>query len=91
MIKDPKSDNALEFTYKEKQDLNNKSAMNGIHCLHTNNKQLDEATLWKTYTTLTDLEAVFHSLKSELGEKRKELMDALHLKYSAREATRVYM
>ncbi len=28
---------------------------------------MDEKTLWKTYTTLTDLEAVFKSLKSELG------------------------
>ena len=27
----------------------------------------DEATLWRTYFTLTDLEAVFRSLKSELG------------------------
>ena len=29
--------------------------------------RLDEATLWRTYFTLTDLEAVFRSLKSELG------------------------
>ena len=28
---------------------------------------MDEETLWKTYTTLTDLESVFKSLKSELG------------------------
>jgi len=28
---------------------------------------LDEATLWRTYTMLTELEAVFRSLKSELG------------------------
>ena len=27
----------------------------------------DEATLWRTYFTLTDIEAVFRSLKSELG------------------------
>ena len=29
--------------------------------------EFDEATLWRTYTMLTDLEAVFRSLKSELG------------------------
>ena len=29
--------------------------------------KLDENTLWHTYTMLTDLEAVFRSLKSELG------------------------
>jgi len=39
----------------------------GIYCLRTNELQWDEATLWKTYTMLTDLEAVFRSLKSELG------------------------
>ena len=39
----------------------------GVYCLRTNQGQWDEATLWHTYTMLTDLEAVFRSLKSELG------------------------
>jgi hypothetical protein len=39
----------------------------GVYCLATNQTSWDEATLWRTYTTLTDLEAVFRSLKSELG------------------------
>lgn len=39
----------------------------GVYCLATNETGWDEATLWRTYTTLTDLEAVFRSLKSELG------------------------
>jgi transposase len=39
----------------------------GVYCLRTNQDQWDEATLWQTYTLLTDLEAVFRSLKSELG------------------------
>ncbi len=39
----------------------------GVYCLRTNQEQWDEATLWRTYTMLTDLEAVFRSLKSELG------------------------
>jgi transposase len=38
-----------------------------VYCLRTNQDQWDEATLWYTYTLLTDLEAVFRSLKSELG------------------------
>ena len=38
-----------------------------ICCLRTNELQWDEATLWKTYAMLTDLEAVFRSLKLELG------------------------
>jgi len=39
----------------------------GVYCLRTNETTWDEATLWRTYMTLTDLEAVFRSLKSELG------------------------
>jgi transposase len=39
----------------------------GVDCLRTNQSDWDEATLWQTYTMLTDLEAVFRSLKSELG------------------------
>jgi transposase len=39
----------------------------GVYCLRTNETHWDEQTLWHTYTMLTDLEAVFRSLKSELG------------------------
>lgn len=39
----------------------------GVYCLRSNELAWDEATLWQTYTMLTDLEAVFRSLKSELG------------------------
>ena len=39
----------------------------GVYCLRTNEVTWDEATLWQTYTMLTDLEAVFRCLKSELG------------------------
>ena len=39
----------------------------GVYCLRTNVAGWDDAALWRTYTTLTDLEAVFRSLKSELG------------------------
>ena len=39
----------------------------GVYCLRTNQTDWDEETLWRTYVTLTDLEAVFRSLKSELG------------------------
>jgi transposase len=35
--------------------------------LRTNQNDWSEVTLWRTYTMLTDLEAVFRSLKSELG------------------------
>ena len=39
----------------------------GVYCLRSNEVTWDAPTLWRTYTLLTDLEAVFRSLKSELG------------------------
>ena len=39
----------------------------GVYCLRSSQTDWDEETLWRTYATLTDIEAVFRSLKSELG------------------------
>lgn len=39
----------------------------GVYCLRSNETTWDAERLWRTYTLLTDLEAVFRSLKSELG------------------------
>lgn len=39
----------------------------GVYCLRSNETTWDAPTLWRTYMMLTDLEAVFRSLKSELG------------------------
>lgn len=39
----------------------------GVYCLRSSETDWDEERLWRTYVTLTDLEAVFRSLKSELG------------------------
>jgi hypothetical protein len=39
----------------------------GVCCLRSNETTWDAPTLWHTYTMLTDLEAVFRGLKSELG------------------------
>ena len=39
----------------------------GVYCLRTNELSWDGEQLWRTYIMLTDLEAVFRSLKSELG------------------------
>jgi hypothetical protein len=38
----------------------------GVYCLRSNETTWDAQTLWHTYTMLTDLEAVFRGLKSEL-------------------------
>jgi hypothetical protein len=39
----------------------------GVYCLRTTLVDWDDATLWRTYTMLTNLEAVFRSLKTDLG------------------------
>jgi len=39
----------------------------GVYCLRSNETTWDAETMWRTFTMLTDLEAVFRSLKSELG------------------------
>lgn len=67
ITKDPNGANAIDIVWNEKKSLDKKSSINGVYCLRSNNTTMDEQTLWKTYTTLTDLEAVFKSLKSELG------------------------
>lgn len=39
----------------------------GVYCLRSNILDWDAETMWRTYMTLTEVEAVFRSLKSELG------------------------
>ena len=39
----------------------------GVYCLRTTLVEQDDATLWRTYTMLTNLESVFRSLKTDLG------------------------
>jgi hypothetical protein len=39
----------------------------GVYCLRTTLAQCDDATLWRTYTMLIELESVFRSLKTDLG------------------------
>jgi len=67
VTKEVEGENTIDIKWSEKKSLNNKSSINGVYCLRSNNTTMDEKTLWKTYTTLTDLEAVFRSLKSEFG------------------------
>jgi transposase len=39
----------------------------GVYCLRSNEMSWTAEQMWRTYVMLTDLEAVFRSLKSELG------------------------
>ena len=65
--KDKKTGNAVRIIRERKESSNSTDSHPGVYCLRTNQDTWDESTLWRTYTMLTDLEAVFRSLKSELG------------------------
>ena len=39
----------------------------GVYCLRTTLVEQDNATLWRTYIMLTELESVFRTLKTDLG------------------------
>jgi transposase len=65
--KDDESGNATEITWKQQPQPETTDTHPGVYCLRTSQTDWDESTLWDTYTMLTDLEAVFRSLKSELG------------------------
>ena len=62
---DEASAKATAITWKRTKPI--AETLPGVYCLRTNEEEWDEATLWRTYTMLTDLEAVFRCLKSELG------------------------
>jgi transposase len=65
--KGEKSGNAIKVTWKQQPVPDTTDTYPGVYCLRTSQTGWDESTLWNTYTMLTDLEAVFRSLKSELG------------------------
>jgi len=67
VTKDEKSGNAIKIRWTRQTPPDTKDGLPGVYCLRTSHMELDEDTLWHTYTMLTDLEAVFRSLKSELG------------------------
>lgn len=61
------SANAQAIHWKRVEKTPSQATHPGVYCLRTCVIDWDEATLWKAYTMLTDLEGVFRSLKSELG------------------------
>ncbi len=65
--KDDQSGNAIKITWKRQPASDTTDTYPGVYCLRTSQCDWDETRLWNTYTMLTELEAVFRSLKSELG------------------------
>ena len=67
VIADKSGEKARAVTWKRRPLAGTMITHPGVYCLRTNVEDRDEETLWRTYTSLTDVEAVFRSLKSELG------------------------
>ncbi|MGH8853816.1 MAG: IS1634 family transposase [Telluria sp.] len=67
VVPDDSGENVAAITW-EKQIKPGSAAMHpGVYCLRTTLTEYDDATLWRTYTMLTNLESVFRSLKTDLG------------------------
>ncbi len=58
---------ATAITWKREKSSKLKDKNAGVYCLRTDVKELTEKELWKTYVMLTEIEASFRSMKSELG------------------------
>lgn len=56
---------AIEWQRNSKSNDNDRNC--GVYRLRTNIENWSEQQLWETYITLTEIEATFRSLKSELG------------------------
>ena len=80
---DEAGEKAVAVTWVRKPVAGTMATHPGVYCLRSNETDWSEEKLWRTYTTLTDLEAVFRSLKSELGLRpiyhRKPLRAEGHL------------
>ena len=55
------------ITWTQRVKPGSAAAHPGVYCLRTTLVEQDNATLWRTYTMLTNLESVFRSLKTDLG------------------------
>ena len=64
---DQKASKAVSITWTFEPVAGTMMTHPGVYCLRSNVLDWDAETMWKTYITLTDAEAVFRALKSELG------------------------
>ncbi len=67
VLTDESGQKATGLTWKRQPRPGSMATHPGVYCLRSNQTDWDEESLWRTYTLLTDVEAVFRSLKSELG------------------------
>lgn len=59
--------NAIRIDWKREPKSDKKDQDCGVYCLRTNIPDWTEQQLWSTYTLLTEIEATFRSLKTDLG------------------------
>ena len=64
---DQTGEKAAAVTWTRRPQDGSMATHPGVYCLRSSETDWDEDALWRTYTTLTDVEAVFRALKSELG------------------------
>ncbi len=64
---DASGDKVIAINWSKQIKSGSRLSHPGVYCLRTNATKWNNEQLWRTYIMLTDLEAVFRSLKSELG------------------------
>ena len=67
VTKDDTGTQVRAITWTQRIKPGSAAAHPGVYCLRTTLVEWDDATLWRTYTMLTNLESVFRSLKTDLG------------------------
>ena len=67
MVADKEGNNATAIRWEQRPVAGSKLTHPGVYCLRSNQTDWCAEKMWRTYIMLTDLEAVFRSLKSELG------------------------
>ncbi len=67
VIADEEKSNAIRIEWQREPQSEQKDKHCGVYCLRTNIPDWSEDQLWNTYTMLTEIEATFRSLKTELG------------------------
>lgn len=64
---DPEGKLVTAITWVKRIKPGSAAAHPGVYCLRSTLVDQDNATLWRTYIMLTELESVFRSLKTDLG------------------------
>ncbi len=67
LVPDEKGKKAVALHFQRQPRPGSQATHPGVYCLRSSETDWSEDRLWRTYSMLTDLEAVFRSLKSELG------------------------